>query len=270
MVAGCSTAPTGPNKTTWQILRGNVQRLSLPAFRHGRVCWVYLPPGYTHTDRRYPVLYVQDGELAFDTQGGMNINRTCEALIRRGEIAPLIVVAIENGSGSDGQGSRGLDYTPWPMGFYPPGAEGGGDFYLRAIRDTLKPEIDRRYRTLRDPFNTAITGMSLGGLISVYAAYAYDSTFGKVAAFSPSYWWSGFHAFVQTRGRPGNLFRFYQDTGWPDDNDINRMHRIALAQGFVLGVDLMSYEVRGAQHDYTAWEHRMGVMLRFLFPPAPS
>jgi predicted alpha/beta superfamily hydrolase len=206
------------------------------------------------------VLYVQDGELAFDVQGGMHINRICESLIGRGEIEPIIVVAIENGPNPQ----RAIDYTPWSTDYFP--AEGGGDFYVRAIRDTLKIAIDRRYRTLTDPFNTGIAGMSLGGLISVYAAYAYDSTFGKVAAFSPSYWWSGFHQFVESRGRPTNLFRFYQDTGH-DDNIISAMEQIALEQGFTLGADFMSYEVAGAEHDYPAWEHRFPVMLRFLFPP---
>lgn len=261
--AGCSGSPTGPNDNTWLQLPGHVERVSVPTFRNNRPCWVYLPPGYSQTNRRYPVLYMHDGELVFDAQGGMHVNRICETLIRRGQIRPLIVVAVGNGHTPF---QRNIDYTPWEADFFP-GMEGGGDLYIRAIRDTLKPEIDRRFRTLADPFNTAIAGASLGGLISVYAAYSYDSTFGKVAAFSPSYWWSGFHQFVEGQGRPPLLARFYQDTGTPDDNIIWFMEQIALGQGFQLGVDFVSYEVPGANHDFAAWEHRFPVMLRFLFPP---
>ena len=207
------------------------------------------------------MLYLNDGEIAFDGPDGMHANRICEDLIRRGEIQPLIVVAIANGPGSQ----RYIDYSPWPAPYYQP--NGGGDFYLQAIRDTLKLEIDRRYRTLRDPSNTAIAGFSLGGLISVYAGYAYDSTFGKVAGFSPSYGWSNFHSYVQNRGRPRLLLRFYQDTGYPDDTWIYAMERIALDQGFRPGVDFMSVVAPGGQHSADAVEHRLPTMLKFLFPP---
>jgi pullulanase len=259
--ASCSRIPTGPNDVAWRILPGHVERLSFMPFREGRQCWVYLPPGYATASRSYPVLYLNDGEVAFDANDGMHVNRICEDLIRRGEIEPIIVVAIENGPGPQ----RFIDYTPWTAPYWQP--NGGGDFYLRAISDTLKPEIDRRYRTLSDPENTAIAGMSLGGLISVYAGYAYDSTFGKVAGFSPTYGYGfpGMEGYAQSVGRPPGLRLFYQDTGYPDDNYIGSMERIALDQGFTLGMDFMSVTVEGAEHRGGAWERRFPAMLRFLF-----
>jgi predicted alpha/beta superfamily hydrolase len=256
---GCAQMPTGPSSATWRLLPGRVESLQLPAFRNGRQCWVYLPPGYGHSNQRYPVLYLNDGEFSFDSPGGMHVNRICEDLIRRGEIEAIIVVGIENGPGP----ARNIDYTPWPTGFF--AEDGGGDFYIRAIRDTLKPEIDKRYRTLSGSANTAIAGYSLGGLISVYAAYTYDSTFGKVASFSASYWWSGFSQYVQTRGRPRGLIRFYQDTG-TDDNSIGVIERIAIEQGFTLGTNFMSYVAQGGEHGAAWWGHRFPDMLRFLFP----
>lgn len=259
---GCAQSPTGPKGDPWRFLPGTVVSFSFPAFRDGRQCWVYLPPSYAQSDRRYPVLYLNDGETAFDDEYGMHVSRICEDLIRRGEIEPIIVVAIESG------GQRILDYTPWPVAAYSYfGPNGGGDFYIRAIRDTLKPEVDRRFRTLPDPGNTAISGSSVGGLISVYAAYAYDSTFGKVGAFSPSYWWTGFHSFVESSGRPALLKRFYQDTGYPADNWIGQMEEIVLSQGFVLGLNFMSVSAEGGEHSNASWEHRFPEMLRFIFPP---
>ena len=140
----------------WRLLPGHVESLIIPAFRSGRQCWVYLPPGYETASRHYPVLYVNDGQWVFDEQGGMHVNRICEDLIRRGEIEPIIVVAIDNA------GQRTFDYTPWQDWDAP---TGGGDAYVRAIRDTLKPAIDRRYRTLPGRDDTAIAGVTLGGFI---------------------------------------------------------------------------------------------------------
>lgn len=259
---GCAQSPTGPKGDPWRFLPGTVVSFSYAAFRDGRQCWIYLPPSYAHSDRRFPVLYLNDGEIAFDAEYGMHVGRICEDLIRRGEIEPIIVVAIENAPDQ-----RTYDYTPWPASYWKP--NGGGDFYLRAIRDTLKPEVDRRFRTLPDPGNTAMAGTSLGGLISAYAGYAFDSTFGRVAALSPSYGYAAFAmpAYAITRGRPALLQRFYQDTGFPDDNWIGWMEQIALEQGFILGVDFVSVTVEGGEHSTASWENRVPNMLRFLFPP---
>lgn len=205
-------------------------------------------------------MYLNDGEAMFEGSGRLHVNRICEDLIRRGEIEPLILVAIENGPGDQ----RRIDYTPWRGGSTP---TGGGDLYLIAIRDTLKPEIDRRYRTWTGPYDTAIVGLSLGGLISLYAGYTFDGTFGKVGAFSPSYWWPGLYEYVDSLPRPPNLSRVYQDSGYPDDNSIGAIEQLLLADGFRLGIDLMSVEVLGGEHEGSYWEHRFPDMLRFLFPP---
>lgn len=264
LTAACSCAqmPTGPGGNAWRFLPGTVVSFRFAPFRDGRQCWVYLPPDYATSARRYPVLYLNDGEIAFDGTLGMHVNRICEDLIRRGEIEPIIVVAIENGPWPQ----RLIDYTPWASAYYLT-PNGGGDFYVRAIRDTLKPEIDRRFRTRTGAGDTGIGGYSLGGLISAYAGYTYDGTFGKIAAFSPSYWWDGFETYAQNRGRPWGVVRYYQDTGTPDDNYIGGMLRIALQQGFVLGVNFMSLEAQGGEHGATWWEHRFPDMLRFLFAP---
>lgn len=257
----CSRTPTGPEDNPWWQLPGHVESLVYGPFREGRQCWVYLPPNYTASNRRYPVLYLNDGEIAFDRNPGMHVNRICEDLIRRGEIEPLIVVAIENGPGHQ----RFMDYTPWTAPEWQP--NGGGEFYLQAIRDTLKPEVDRRFRTLPGSGTTAIAGYSLGGLISAYAGYAHSSTFGKIACFSPTYGYGypGMYGFAQSIGRPAGLIRFYQDTGYPDDNWIGSMERLALEQGFVSGLDFMSVTVPGGEHRSGSWEHRFPTMLRFLF-----
>src|SRR5438094_289881 len=132
-LSSCSKQPVGPMQNIWRPLPGHVESLVVPAFRNGRQCWVYLPPGYSTSTRRYPDLYVHDGQWTFDQKAGMHVNRICEDLIRRGEMEPIIVVAIEEA------GQRTFDYTPWQDSDAP---TGGGDTYVRAVRDTLKPAID--------------------------------------------------------------------------------------------------------------------------------
>jgi len=262
-VASCSRTPLDPNEASWRMLPGHVERFSDPAFRAGRTCWVYLPPDYSASHDRYPVLYATDGELMFDGAGEMHVNRICEDLIRSGEIRPIIVVAIENVPGE-----RFWDLAPWyDYEFYSQG--GGGEAFLRAIRDTLKPAIDRHFRTSPDPANTAIAGVSLGGLFAAYAGLESSDTFGNVAAFSPSYWLSRYRIerIADSLGvaLPGRIRRYYQDTGTSHDNYIESMDRILLASGFTQGLNFMSFTVQDARHHYAAWAHRYPGMLRFLF-----
>src|SRR5438046_963519 len=210
----CGRLPTNPNDSTWRFLPGHVEPLSFAAFRHGRPCWVYLPPGYLGTSTRYPVLYVNDGASVLG--GGVQANRICEDLIRSGEIEPLIVVAV-----SVPDSERFWDYAPWPDSYHGQELGGGGDLYVRALRDTLKPEIDRRFRTLPDRVHTGIAGYSLGGLISAYAGFACDSTFGLVGASSPTYDWglgTPIYDFPQIRSRSRLPLRYYQDSGFARDN----------------------------------------------------
>jgi enterochelin esterase-like enzyme len=214
------------------------------------------------------VLYATDGEAVFDGSGEIHANRICEDLIRQGEIRPIIIVAIDNAS----PGQRFWELAPWFDGeYYFQG--GGGRQFLQAIRDTLKPSIDRHFRTLTDPANTAITGVSLGGEFAAYAGFAHPETFGNVAAFSPSYWLDRDHiaVFADTMNRvhplPLVIRRFYQDTGTKGDNYIGDMERRLQTYGFLGGYSFLSVTIRDAGHNYGAWAHRYPEMLKFLFPP---
>ena len=263
----CSKTPVDPNVASWRVLPGHVESFRHAGFRAGRQCWVYLPPSYQLSSDRYPVLYVTDGEDVFDGGGQMHVNRICEDLIRKGEIRPIIVVAIENAS----RDLRFWELTPWTDDDFYDGEGGGGAQFVEGIRDTLKPAIDRRYRTLRDAASTAIAGVSLGGVLAAYAGIAHSETFGNVAAFSPSYWLrSGYIApfadsVSHVRYLPGAIRRFYQDTGTSGDNYIAFMETHLLTYGFSSGVDFLSVTVVGGIHYYGAWEHRYPEMLKFLF-----
>jgi predicted alpha/beta superfamily hydrolase len=201
------------------------------------------------------------------------VDETLEQLIPAGEIPAIIVVGIDNGGAS-----RTSEYTPWVD---PSRGGGGGDAYLQALRDVLKPEIDRRYRTLTGPRYTWMAGSSLGGLISAYAGETYADTWGRIGAVSPSYWWAGSQmiAFTAARPRPERLERFYQDMGSLEaghltdaDGDgiddyiesLREMRTALFAQGFLLELDLKHVEAMGHVHNETYWAMRLPDMLRFL------
>ena len=265
LAGACSRSPLDPNVGAWRMLPGHVEAFSDPAFRAGRKCWVYLPPGYGWSSDRYPVLYATDGESVFDGGGQIHVNRICEDLIRAGEIRPIIVVAIENAS----LAQRFWELAQWrDHQYYLDG--GGGDQFLIGIRDTLKPAIDRRFRTLPDAAHTAISGVSLGGSLAAYAGVIYGDTFGNVAAFSPSYWLDDYRieSVADSVGYRllERLRRYYQDTGTGRDNDIDGMTQVLLRWGFHPGVNFLSVIAEGGEHSTGAWSHRYPDMLRFVFP----
>lgn len=157
--------------------------IDAPQLGGPRKIWIYLPKSYTsEKKKRYPVLYLHDAQNLFDAKtsfaGEWEVDETLDSLN-----ANIIVVGIENG------GEKRLsELTPYPHEKY---GGGGADAYVDFIVQTLKPHIDRVYRTKTTRKNTAIGGSSLGGLVSFYAALRHPDVFGKVLAFSPSFWFSG-------------------------------------------------------------------------------
>jgi predicted alpha/beta superfamily hydrolase len=235
-----------------------------------RAVSVYLPAQYMEQrDRRFPVLYLQDGQNLFDGRTSYIAGRTWHAhttadrLTEQGEIEPLILVGIAN------TGLRRMaEYTP-TRDFKMGGGEGRS--YGRLLIDELKPFIDRSYRTAQGPQNTGVGGSSLGGLISLYLGFAHPEVFGKVVVMSPSLWWdhrSILNAINNQKSKP-NL-RIWLDMGTAEGlrhlRDTNMLERLLLKRGWRTGVDLAYFKAQGAVHDERAWSERFGDVLRFLFP----
>jgi predicted alpha/beta superfamily hydrolase len=262
---------------------GNLTTLTVPGFLGGRRVWVYLPPGYaTETSRRYPVLYLLDGQNVFDLgtsfAGEWMVDEACEALIPAGLMAPVIVVAVDNGGAS-----RLTEYTPWYDAGY--GAGGGADAHLQAIAGVLMPWVNANYRTLTGPANTVLAGSSLGGLLADYAVYARADVFGRAAGLSPSIWWNGNELLDYVAARPKPAAKVYTDMGTleagsfqdadgngVDDtiDDLRALEAMMVGQGFTAGSDLLVVEDPGARHNEWCWAQRFPVALCFLFPPAVS
>jgi predicted alpha/beta superfamily hydrolase len=149
--------------------------------RHRRV-WIYLPESYGKSKKKYPVLYMHDGQNVFDeatsAYGEWGVDEALDSLGTQHK--EIIVVAIDNG------GDKRLnEYSPYDMEKY---GKGEGDQYVDFLVQTLKPYIDKHYRTKKDEKNTFIAGSSMGGLISFYAILKYPKVFGGAGVFSPAFW----------------------------------------------------------------------------------
>lgn len=157
----------------------------IPQLNARRRIWIYLPKDYASSDRRYPVIYMHDGQHLFDeatSQGRIGplewgVDETLDASDK-----PCIVVAVAH---DDDKDKRITEYFVRPNPDYP---EVQGERYLDFIVNNLKPYIDQNYRTLADRESTFMAGSSMGGLLSFYAGILYPEVFGALGLFSPSIW----------------------------------------------------------------------------------
>lgn len=259
---------------------GDVRPFNVPGFLDGRRVWVWLPSGYdSDPTRRYPVLYLLDGQNVFNAAtsfaGEWDVDESLARLIAAGQVTPLIAVAVANG-----EGRRAQEYTPWPE---PSWSEptGGGAEHLQAIIDVLMPAVNRTFRTLTGPEDTGLCGSSFGGLMALHAAWAHPEMFGKLAALSPSLGWAGHAAQAMVASRPRPQVRLYVDMGTrergnlqdADSNgiddaidDLRALRDALLLRGFTEGGDLRVVEDEGARHHETFWARRFPGAVQFLFP----
>lgn len=237
---------------------------------------VYLPPGYDkETSRRYPVLYMHDGQNVFDaSSAGMEwqMDETAEKLIGSGQIEPVIVVGVSS------TGARTDEYTHTTMEWKQPDGsviKGGGkaDLYGRLLIEELKPFIDRTYRTRPEPKSTGLGGASLGGLVSLYLGLKHPNVFGNILAVSPSVQWDQYVFLETVKALPAKTGqRIWVDMGTregePALTGAHRLNEALQAKGWKPGVDLRYFEQEGAGHDEIAWASRVEGMLRFLYGKA--
>lgn len=253
---------------------------------------VWLPPGYDRSPgKRYPVVYMHDGQNVFFPKRS-NFNKVWAAdkaalrLIRARKVAPFIIVAVDH----PGQ-TRYLRYFPTRVvsNQLRSGIEEGvkgklaGDAYLTFLAETLKPRIDRDYRTRPQPRFTAVAGSSMGGLISLYALGERADVFGKAAAVS-IHWplvdperampmkeqlladWKGWidRRLGAPRGRKlwmdhgtATLDASYRPFSEPAETYL-------AGAGWTRGKDMESRVYEGAEHEENAWAARLPEIFGWL------
>lgn len=151
----------------------------IPQLNRNRRVWIYLPKGYHESKEKYPVLYMHDGQNLFDAAtspfGEWGVDEALDSAQKK-----CIVVGIDNGAEK-----RMNEYNPYDHEKF---GMGEGKLYIDFLAKTLKPYIDKKFRTKKDAANTIIAGSSMGGLISMYAVMKYPKVFGKAGVFSPAFW----------------------------------------------------------------------------------
>ena len=229
---------------------------------------VYLPPGYdAERARRYPVLYLHDGQNLFSANapyGGWAVQHTADRLLAAGRIEPVIVVGVES------HGPRRMwDLTSCDDRRY--GYRGGGaEAYLDFLEHDLKPWVDARYRTRAGPEDTAIGGSSLGGLVSLHAGLTRAHCFRRILAMSPSLWWNRHELEGRVR-RAAELppIAVYLDNGNFEDGrrGAERFRDLLQRKGLGYGERLWHWTEPAAEHTEAAWRERLWRGLEALFPP---
>jgi predicted alpha/beta superfamily hydrolase len=265
------------------MTKRTLERVWSPQLRNRRSVDVYLPWSYA-SGRRYPVVYMQDGQNLSDPSTAFAGTWDLDGVLDRLSSAGLetIVVGVHHAGEN-----RLAEYSP-----FPDRRHGGGDAdaYLEFLTATVKPRIDRLFRTEPGREATAILGSSMGGLVSLYAYFRFPSAFGRAAAMSPSIWFGqgAVLEFIDQARTPAG--RLYVDVGLHEGagtlRDVRRLGRLLVRKGFArdrrarrarspfVGLDrrglhrgkprVRYIEDAGGRHDEAAWSRRLSGALTFL------
>lgn len=254
---------------------------------------IWLPPSYeTSPEKKYPVLYMHDGQVLFQKGRGLSgeeweVDEMMTKLIKEGKIQEAIVVGIwntpkrfreyqpnkpfENLASENKRLRESLDaeYNGRPL----------ADDYLKFIVEELKPFIDSNFRTLKNKKNTFMMGSSMGGLITIYAETQYPKVFGAVACLSTHFPVSLKEnnpeipsliiSYLKSNLPQGKSNRIYFDYGtetldaWYEPYQ-KRMDEVMKSKGYIQGKYWETRKFEGAEHSETAWRKRLDIPLLFL------
>ncbi len=254
----------GPNSEIWMphysppkeieyrpdIPHGAVDSLKFKSRLLGRShpVYIYTPPGYKQSRKKYPSIYVTDGGEYISLALMLNV---LDNLLADKRIEPIVGIFVDpRTDGRDARTStRMFDYSM-------------SDTFVNAVITELRPRLLKRYRIAPTPEQTAIMGASLGGLISTYAAYTHPEIFGLCASQSPAYWWKERGMFKLIEDGPKKQIKFYIDTGTIRDARVeaSQMKDLLLAKG---------YEVKYGEypegHNWVNWRARLSNILTYFW-----
>lgn len=239
--------------------------MHLPALGRSRQLRIYLPPSYAGSQRRYPVIYLHDGQNLFDDAtsyaGEWGLDETLDALAIQGFEA--IAVGIDHGGPL-----RMRELNPWDHDHL---GRGEGFAYLQDLVQTIKPAIDAQYRTQPEAARTALIGSSMGGLITHAGVHRYRQTFGLAGILSPSFWVSPLAVRSLTEAEPlRDAQRVFVYAGGQEGPGMVEMARLYDEK---LGTQGAAHELLiwpDAQHHEAAWRRVFPLALRFLFQLPPG
>ena len=245
-------------------------------FHNTRFLRVWLPPGYddpANRNRRYPTLYLNDGQNLFEaaisfTGVEWQVDETSDRLIREGVVPPMIIVGIDNG-GKD----RLREYMPY-RSLQPMRLRTQGSRYANFLIREVMPFIDRGYRAAPGAQNTGLGGSSLGALIALYTAVSRPNVIGRLLLESPSLWASNRQIIRQSRKIKRWPERIFLATGTAEagrkDKDQSMVDDVRELAAILRRAGLDDQRLKlvvdeGALHHESAWAKRFPNALTFLF-----
>lgn len=245
-------------------------------FRNTRFLRVWLPPGYDAAEnqaRRYPVLYLNDGQNLFESAASFTgveweVDETADRLIREGTVPPMIIVGIDNAARD-----RMREYMPY-RSLHPMMLRVQGTRYPGFLTKEVIPFIRNNYRVATGPENTGLGGSSLGALIALYTARVWPGLIGRLLLESPSLWASNRQMIRESRTLkhwPERVFLAIgtNEAGRADKNqspveDVREFAAILRRAGLDEQRLLLAIEA-DAKHHESAWARRFPEALTFLF-----
>lgn len=270
---GCEgQVPAAPDTSARVVEPGSTASVNVRVFKdeltiegngRARTIRLYLPPDYALTQKRYPVIYMHDGQNLFDDKtayaGEWGVDEIFDAMATAGKAVP-IVVGIDHGGER-----RNYEMVPWtPHG----SANEESLAYVRFVVDQVKPWVDKHYRTKADPAHTAVIGSSLGGLLSHFMLNQYPDVFSKAGIFSPSYWVSE-HAMQQIAHTtlPNDAKLYFVVGGQEGEKMVsNTLKAAAMLQD--TGFPVSQFRVKvvpAAEHNEAFWQAQFETAVTWLF-----
>ena len=244
-------------------------------FRTTRFLRVWLPPGYDDSEnslKRYPVLYLNDGQNLFEPATAFagvewQVDESAERLIREGQVPPMIIVGIDN-AGKE----RIREYMPH-RSLNPMMLRVQGSRYPNFLVKEVMPLVARNYRIASGPENTGLGGSSLGAVICLYTAARHPGWFGRLLIESPSLWASNRQMIKDSRMVKHWPERIFLATGTAEagreDRDRSVVDDVRELAGIFgrAGLDDRRLKLvieEGGTHQEATWGRRFPVALLFL------
>lgn len=221
---------------------------------------IWFPPSYNSSFKKYPVLYMNDGQNLFDPFTSFagydwKVDEVATKLIQENLIEEIIVVGVSNTK------DRLEEYNLFSE---------KGKKYSNFLIKELKPFIDEKYRTKTSASDTAIMGSSLGGLISFQMLWYYSKIFGKAACLSNSFWYDNRKIFSNIHNSFSLTIKnkLYIDCGSNEIElvgDYRKMVKLLNEINIEQKFNFNYYLDKTGHHSEIDWAKRLHIPLQFLF-----
>lgn len=247
---------------------------------------IYLPKNYSSSNKKYPVLYMHDGQNIFSTSNEHPLNQSweLEKILETFENQKLeiIVVGIDCNTSNF---ERFNEYSPWRNSIdnlilekrkLPKNIDGKGNLYAKFLINSIKPFVDSNFRTFSDYKNAFIAGSSMGAIISLYIALEFENIFSKVGLFSIAAWFaeSEIINFINKKTIPENM-KFYLDIGTNESSSkkitnfpeiyLNGFKKIKHALSSKISEkNILSLIEPFGEHNEFSWNRRFPIFLYFI------